>query len=158
MCLTKVNFSLRFIERPDQRISLDDFKGFLLDSQKVITLGWRACLLGRYFIAPGRISEFKCNCRKYGPQTTTRFRNSCLATWKTPWEKWNSPISTKMRYVHILSSPPLFTYRIFQTRRKSCKRVVLSNDFQCNLLCCHYLWEMTWIGMVLASSTSSHTD
>lgn len=35
---TEVTFSVRFIDRPDQRISLDDFKSFLLDSQKV-TIG-----------------------------------------------------------------------------------------------------------------------
>uniref|UniRef100_A0A674MJD7 1-phosphatidylinositol 4,5-bisphosphate phosphodiesterase gamma n=1 Tax=Takifugu rubripes TaxID=31033 RepID=A0A674MJD7_TAKRU len=29
-----ITFSVRFIDRPDQRISLDDFKSFLLDSQK----------------------------------------------------------------------------------------------------------------------------
>lgn len=96
--LTKVNFSVRFMERPDQRISVDDFKSFLLDSQKVITLESWTCLLGGFFfIAHGRTSVFVYHSRKYGPQTATRFRNSCLATWKIRWEKWNSPISTKMR-------------------------------------------------------------
>lgn len=46
--LTKVDFSVRFIERPNQRIALDDFKSFLLDSQKVITLGCWTCLLGGF--------------------------------------------------------------------------------------------------------------
>uniref|UniRef100_H2RNJ6 1-phosphatidylinositol 4,5-bisphosphate phosphodiesterase gamma n=1 Tax=Takifugu rubripes TaxID=31033 RepID=H2RNJ6_TAKRU len=34
---SQLTFSVRFIDRPDQRISLDDFKSFLLDSQKVTT-------------------------------------------------------------------------------------------------------------------------
>ena len=41
VCLLKwtITFSARFIDRPEQRISLDDFKSFLLESQKVISPG-----------------------------------------------------------------------------------------------------------------------
>lgn len=50
-------------------------------------------------------SVFVCQSRKYGPQTTTKFRSLCSATWRTPWEKWSSLISTKTRYAR---SPTFF--------------------------------------------------
>uniref|UniRef100_A0A669DF33 1-phosphatidylinositol 4,5-bisphosphate phosphodiesterase gamma n=1 Tax=Oreochromis niloticus TaxID=8128 RepID=A0A669DF33_ORENI len=34
LCIHRYTFSIRFIDRPEQRISLEDFKSFLLESQK----------------------------------------------------------------------------------------------------------------------------
>lgn len=119
-----ITFSARFVDRPEQRITLDDFKSFLLESQKVISLGfWTSNLLWFVLSTCFTTSVFVYQSRKCGPQTATRFRSSCSATWKTPWEKWNSHISIKMRLVsaHSWKKPKLF---------------FVSYVFRCNPMCC----------------------
>lgn len=115
VCLLKrtITFSARFIDRPEQRISLEDFKSFLLESQKVIYPScWTWSLLRICFFCVLQYICVLCECRKCGLQITTRFRSLCSATWKTLWEKWSSLISSKTRYTHFhcLSHcpPPLF--------------------------------------------------
>lgn len=101
-CLLKLTlvFSARVIDKPEQRISLENFKNFLLESQKVLFWLLDIYIFYRWFVLFYAQIHFFFHSRKCGPQIS-KSRSLCSATWKTPWGKWNSLISTKMRYAHL---------------------------------------------------------
>lgn len=159
-----ISFSARFIDRPEQRISLDDFKSFLLESQKVISLDcWTSSLLQICFICT---LHYICVClwiQEMWATDSNMVQEFMFSYLKDPLREVEQPYFHQDE-VHVLSLPPhfLITHFVYSIHSLLSGFLVTSGKKTCFCELCFPMQppallvyvgdaqELTWIAMISA--------